>query len=227
MSLIHALVARGSTILAEASTDQHDFSQAVQTILSKIPPNNSKLTYVWEQYLFHYVSEGGLTYLVMADDAVGRRMPFSFLATVQRQFVAAHPSPPASTHALQQTFGPTLSELLTQFNSQQIPAAGSSQNPDALYQARNELDQVKDIMVHNVEQILSRGERIELLVDKTDTMAGQSLAFRRGAKATRRKMFWRNNKVVALGISVGLLFVYMFVAQFCGAALNQCGNGKA
>ena len=28
--------------------------------------------------------------------------------------------------------------------------------------------QVKDIMVHNVEQILSRGERIELLVDKTD-----------------------------------------------------------
>ena len=37
--------------------------------MSKIPPNNSKLTYVWEQYLFHYVSEGGFTYLVMADDA--------------------------------------------------------------------------------------------------------------------------------------------------------------
>ena len=45
---------------------------ATQTILSKIPPNNSKLTYVWEQYLFHYVSEGGFTYLVMADDAAGR-----------------------------------------------------------------------------------------------------------------------------------------------------------
>lgn len=45
---------------------------ATQTILSKIPPNNSKLTYVWEQYLFHYVSEGGVTYLVMADDSAGR-----------------------------------------------------------------------------------------------------------------------------------------------------------
>jgi hypothetical protein len=45
---------------------------ATQTILSKIPPNNSKLTYVWEQYLFHYISEGGFTYLVMADDAAGR-----------------------------------------------------------------------------------------------------------------------------------------------------------
>lgn len=44
----------------------------MHTILSKIPPNNSKLTYVWEQYLFHYVSDAGVTYLVMADDSVGR-----------------------------------------------------------------------------------------------------------------------------------------------------------
>lgn len=33
---------------------------------------DSKLTYVWEQYLFHYISEGGFTYLVMADDSAGR-----------------------------------------------------------------------------------------------------------------------------------------------------------
>lgn len=137
-------------------------------------------------------------------------MPFSFLSTVQRKFTTAHPSPPASPHALQQAFGPVLSELLTQYNSQQNPAASSSQNPDVLYQAQNELNQVKDIMVHNVEQILSRGERIELLVDKTDTMAGQSLAFRRGAKATRRKMFWKNQKVVALGITVGLVSVLSY-----------------
>lgn len=33
---------------------------------------HSKLTYVWEQFLFHYISEGGFTYLVMADDSAGR-----------------------------------------------------------------------------------------------------------------------------------------------------------
>lgn len=47
--------------------------------LSKIPPNNSKLTYVWEQYLFHYVSEGGITYLVMADDSAGRYVLMTYL----------------------------------------------------------------------------------------------------------------------------------------------------
>lgn len=35
------------------------------------------MTYVWEQYLFHYISEGGFTYLVMADDSAER---FVFLA---------------------------------------------------------------------------------------------------------------------------------------------------
>ena len=76
---------------------------------------------------------------------------------------------------------------------------------DALARAQNELDQVKNIMVQNVEQILSRGERIELLVDKTDTMASQATAFRRGARTVRRQMWWKNKRVVALGFLVALV----------------------
>ncbi|GJJ12914.1 hypothetical protein Clacol_007161 [Clathrus columnatus] len=149
----------------------------------------------------------------MADDALGRRVPFAFLLTLQRQFIAAHPTPPDSDHALQQSFGPVLSKLMTDFNAQQTPGgASSSQNADAIQQAQNELNQVKDIMVHNVEQILSRGERIELLVDKTDSMAGQSLAFRKGAKAARRKMFWKNQKILALSGAVTLMYARLVAA---------------
>lgn len=70
--------------------------------------------------------------------------------------------------------------------------------PDELTRAQTELNQVKNIMVQNVEQILSRGERIELLVDKTDVMAGQATAFRRGARTVRRDMWWKNKKVTVL-----------------------------
>jgi vesicle-associated membrane protein 7 len=101
---------------------------------------------------------------------------------------------------------------------------------------------VKDIMVQNVEQILSRGERIELLVDKTDTMASQATAFRRGARTVRRQMWWKNKRVLGLGVLVALVrmprflhysvpdvtcapsqvIVWIIMAQFCGAAL-RCG----
>ncbi|KAK0216868.1 VAMP/synaptobrevin-like protein [Armillaria fumosa] len=215
MSLIHALVAQGSTILAEHKAGKRDFSQATQTILSKIPPNNSKLTYVWEQYLFHYVSEGGFTYLVMADDSAGRRMPFAFLAELQRKFTSA-PSSSSSddmpAYGLQGTFGPTISSLMHTYNT--APPS------DELTRAQTELNQVKDIMVQNVEQILSRGERIELLVDKTDAMAGQATAFRRGARNVRRQMWWKNKKVLGLGILAGLVLLWIILAQFCGASLR-------
>ncbi|KAF8306055.1 vesicle-associated membrane protein [Clavulina sp. PMI_390] len=217
-SLIHALVSRGSTILAEHSSGKRDFSQAVQTILSKIPPNNSKLTYVWEQYLFHYVSEGGLTFLVMADDSVGRRMPFAFLADLQRKFTTAY-SPDiifdVPAYGLNE-YSPQIGSLMHEYST--------SPPTDALSQTQNELNQVRDIMVHNVEQILSRGERIDLLVDKTDTLSGQAWAFRRGARDVRRREFWKNQRILALSIFVGLFFIWIIVAQFCGAGLNHCSN---
>ncbi|OCH90196.1 VAMP/synaptobrevin-like protein [Obba rivulosa] len=220
MSLIHALVARGSTILAEHQAGERDFSQATQAILSKIPPNNSKLTYVWEQYLFHYISEGGSTYLVMADDSAGRRMPFTFLAELQQKFTSfpsastSLSSPPA--YALQGTFGPVIAQLMNTYNT--------APPTDELARAQSELAQVKDIMVQNVEQILSRGERIELLVDKTDTMASQATAFRRGARTVRRSMWWKNKRVVGLSVVVALVLFWIIIAQFCGAGLNHCGS---
>ncbi|KAG8806220.1 hypothetical protein FRC19_007407 [Serendipita sp. 401] len=55
-------------------------------------------------------------------------------------------------------------------------------------------------------------------------MAGQAWAFRRGARTVRRQQFWRNQKIMILGISVGIFFVYLFLANICGFALNHCGG---
>jgi vesicle-associated membrane protein 7 len=75
-------------------------------------------------------------------------------------------------------------------------------------------------MVQNVEQILSRGERIELLVDKTDAMAGQANTFRRGARATRRQMWWKNTRVLVLCFFVAIV---SFLYPTSSASANQVG----
>lgn len=56
----------------------------------------------------------------------------------------------------------------------------------------------KDIMVQNIDSILQRGERLDLLVDKTDTLAGQAYAFRRGARSVRRQQWWKNTRITVL-----------------------------
>ncbi|WWD17335.1 hypothetical protein CI109_101775 [Kwoniella shandongensis] len=217
MSLIHALVARGTTVLAEHATGTAELKPAAQiTILSKIPPNNSKLTYVWQDRLIHYVSSDGVIYLIMADDSVGRRMPFAFLAEVERRFTAQYSSDEivsASGHSLGD-FESELAKLMHQYTT--------SPPADPLRQAQSDLNNVKDIMVQNIDSILQRGERLDLLVDKTDTLAGQAYAFRRGARNVRRQQWWKNVRIMALTGVVGLLILYLLVAQFCGVSLSHC-----
>jgi len=93
---------------------------------------------------------------------------------------------------------------------------------DPFKQAQAELADVKNIMVHNVESILSRGERIELLVDKTDNLNNQARAFRMRSTQLRRKMWWKNTKLMTLSIFVVLLIVYLLAASACGVSLGHC-----
>ena len=58
---------------------------ATQTILQKIPPGDSKLTYAADSILIHYQKLNGVVALVVAEDSAGRRMPFSFLAELHKR----------------------------------------------------------------------------------------------------------------------------------------------
>lgn len=50
---------------------------------------------------------------------------------------------------------------------------------------REEMNAVKDVMVQNIERVLERGERIDLLVNKTDHMNQTAFAFRQRSAALR------------------------------------------
>ncbi|CAI2182429.1 3431_t:CDS:2 [Funneliformis geosporum] len=179
MSLIYGLVARGSVILAEYTSSSGNFTQVTQAILEKIPPNNSKLTYVYDRYLFHYICEDGLTYMCMADDTFGRRIPFSFLQDIKERFLAAYPKERANT-ALpygMNEFSKVIAKRMEYFSN--------NPNADKIKQVHGEIEQVRDVMVHNIERVLERGERIELLVDKTDTLNQRAFAFKKRSTALR------------------------------------------
>lgn len=56
---------------------------------------------------------------------------------------------------------------------------------DAIKQAQAELAATKDVMVKSIDAVLSRGERIEILVDRTDEMSQQARAFRKRSTVLR------------------------------------------
>src|SRR5699024_3733707 len=88
----YTLVARETTVLAEFSSARGNFDEVARKILEKVPSTqNSKMSYVYERFvpfhflshshshIFHYLVDDIITYLCMADEEFGRRVPFTFL----------------------------------------------------------------------------------------------------------------------------------------------------
>jgi vesicle-associated membrane protein 7 len=59
---------------------------------------------------------------------------------------------------------------------------------DAINNVQGEIDNVRGIMSKNIESLLERGERIDLLVDKTDRLGGSAHDFRVRSRGLRRAM---------------------------------------
>ncbi|OAA64243.1 synaptobrevin [Niveomyces insectorum RCEF 264] len=154
-------------------------------------------------------SAGGLTFFVVADAALARRVAFAFLVAVRAQFFAAFP-PATTDYAGLPTYGAAafngpLRTLLSQYGRADLSEA------DALSRVRRDVDDVRGIMGRNIESLLERGERIDLLVDQTDRLGGSARDFRVRSRGLKRQMWWKNAKLMALLVLVAVLIIVTIV----------------
>ena len=83
MPILYALVARGKNVLAEYTSAQGNFPTVTRVLLSKIPEQDGKMSYVYDSHVFHYIVDNGITFLCMADEGMKRRLTFSFLEEIK------------------------------------------------------------------------------------------------------------------------------------------------
>jgi vesicle-associated membrane protein 7 len=90
MTIIHSLVAREAIVLAEHASTSGNFASISSQILAKLPPQDTRMSYAYDRYLFHYVKKNGLVFMCMADEGFGRRIPFAFLEDISTRFNALY-----------------------------------------------------------------------------------------------------------------------------------------
>mmetsp|Transcript_13005 Transcript_13005/g.15534 ORF Transcript_13005/g.15534 Transcript_13005/m.15534 type:complete len:82 (+) Transcript_13005:3-248(+) len=78
-------------------------------------------------------------------------------------------------------------------------------------------------MVNNIEKVLERGERIELLVDKTDRLNESSFRFEKTSKELKNALFYEKLKSFFIGFVIVLILAYIAAATYCGGpTLKTC-----
>lgn len=78
-------------------------------------------------------------------------------------------------------------------------------------------------MVQNIEKVLERGDRIDILVDKTSHLNATSFAFKKRSTALRRQEWWKNIKLMVIIGVVVFLVGYFVLGSACGFPIfKQC-----
>ncbi|XP_048833202.1 vesicle-associated membrane protein 4 isoform X1 [Brienomyrus brachyistius] len=81
---------------------------------------------------------------------------------------------------------------------------------DKIRQVQNQVDEVIDVMQENISKVIERGERLDDLQDKSESLSDNASAFSSRAKQLHRRMWWRDTKmkaIIALVIVVLLLII--------------------
>ncbi|KAG6789166.1 hypothetical protein POTOM_005256 [Populus tomentosa] len=182
MAIIYAVVARGTVVLSEFSAATGNTGAVARRILEKLPSEaDSRLCFSQDRYIFHILRSDGLTFLW--------RIPFTYLEDIHMRFMknygrVAHYAP---AYAMNDEFSRVLHQQMEFFSSN--PSA------DTLSRCWKSV-QIRTIMVENIEKILERGDRIELLVDKTATMQDGAFHFKKQSKGLRRALWMKNAKLL-------------------------------
>jgi vesicle-associated membrane protein 7 len=103
-----------------------------------------------------------------------------------------------------------------------------SRSLDAVSRVQGQLDEVKDIMVKNIDNIAARGERLELLVNKAEGLNNASVAFQKRSRSVANQMYWKNIKFSMMVGGICLLVIYIIVSFSCGGPLwGNCIGGSS
>ncbi|KAK7347096.1 hypothetical protein VNO80_21623 [Phaseolus coccineus] len=222
MGILYGMVARGQVVLAEFSATQSNASVVAKQILNKMNlgdnnNNDSNVSFSHDRYVFHVKRTDGLTVLCMADDAFGRMVPFAFLEDIHKKFVKTYGRAILSSPAY------AMNDEFSRILSQQMDYYSNDPNADRLNRLKGEMTQVRTVMVDNIEKVLERGGRLELLVEKTSAMNNNSIRFKRQSRRYKNNLWWSNIRLTVALIIVFVIVSYIILAFLCrGPLLTNC-----
>lgn len=121
-------------------------------------------------------------------------------------------------HAYKYGAASALNQLLLRYRDEESDSLFDSDviNPNQLLLANEEIDEVRQLMLDNINKVMNRGDKINNLVDQTDRLNNSSLVFQKKALTIKRKM-WLNNARFVLTLVIGAAFLlYLLIASECG-----------
>jgi len=216
--ILYAVFARQEIRLCEykrKGVDKEAFFPITQTtsqILNKLDhtadARRSFKTSTQPELHFHIQVSKGLTVLCVADPEFTKKCAHLFLNDALAQFLA---STKDWTSAPANHFSNVFSRQL-----EQIAEKHSNPANDKATYIRGQIKEAQDMYMEQINLLIERGEHIDILEDKTNTLKNESVVFKDKAKAMKMRFFWKNIKLILIIVGLALVALFMLIWFGCG-----------
>eukprot|EP00736_Rhodelphis_marinus_P003962 Rmarinus@m.22017 len=162
--------------VVDKSNFPQDIESLVPTVLSRAPKEDRSVTFQASGWQFNITVSNGVTYMCATQDAP-RRVCYSYLKDLAARFDGADLNSAAEVEAME----PVMRDR-SKFHL----------DNDKLSSVQKDIDDVKQIMETNIEKVIARGERLSLLVDKTENLQQDSFSFKKNASKVESRYWWKD-----------------------------------
>ncbi|XP_020844056.1 vesicle-associated membrane protein 7-like isoform X3 [Phascolarctos cinereus] len=175
MTITYSCIANGRVILAELALTGGNYQDAVSSVLKLVLLKAEKKTTARiGSYVYHTLLIDGITYLCATDNPLDVTLPSAFLDEVSRTCsenpVMFQESFPPS-NAIVADFQQVLGRCMMKHNQ--------SQGEFMISDLKSQVTDVKNSMSQNIDKMLKREEKRNILIDRTDNL--QVASMRRGS----------------------------------------------
>ncbi|KAI4620725.1 uncharacterized protein J4E87_007053 [Alternaria ethzedia] len=181
----HTIISRLDGLHLVASVDDNQNDAEFTEATNKVKMLQRRLNRNAEQqasiesgnYTFHYIIEGDLCFLCICDRSYPRKLAFTYLSDLQREFT--------TTYQPQQYLSPTCRpyefvgfDQFIQSTKKTYQDSRATQNLDKL---NDELKDVTKVMTKNIEDLLYRGDSLERMGDISSRLREDSRKYKKAA----------------------------------------------
>nr|CCA21593.1 vesicleassociated membrane protein putative [Albugo laibachii Nc14] len=220
MSILYTLVARDESVLCEYTEHSGNFQLTSRNILKHFCEQccepSAQTVHTEVDYLFYFLKDEGIIFMCMTERNVHTNVAYQFLGEVKAHFFAKYGEgqrKSALAYALA-AFSSELHALMKRYDNSII------QSP--MSQVRQRMDKVKTIMIDNVKQLMERGEKIDVLVMRTEKLQHEAIKYEKAAKKVKNVYWWKNFRLhIILAFSCCLLIAVMAFSA-CGMSFSGC-----
>lgn len=164
MSIYYTLIAnKKDNVICEYTDKLGNFQQVSRILLSKAIEKETNQAMEFKDKRFHSINENGLTYLCLSED-LDDQLIMSYLKDIQRRLISQYDweyITSASAYKLS-AFENQIKELIEYYQGKpRVSVSG---------QLINDLNEVKQVVVKNIQELMDRENTLELTIYNSDKL---------------------------------------------------------